>query len=709
MTRHVTTAAPNELCESTTERTLAGFATLAAANSAGQLATLDQQVAADEARSARKRSPADRGLLAEGDTVAGRYVIERHISSGSFGLVYKASDLSIKNHAVALKLLRKPAASEAERQAALRELQLLASVSHPSVAQFKDYGWLDGRLWFSMPWYEGITLQERLAGRALTRNQARPIFERLAYGLAAMHEVGIHHHDIKPDNIFLANVAGFVEGLPVLLDLGVAAKTGEAPSGFTAEYVAPETASAALGVERHPIGPAADVFALALTLRNCLEPATAPSSEGSPLPLLNQRANRAIDPPGHRELRYLAPSFRRWLSLDPADRPTAAEFARELAVLTLPEERRESRRRTLLRTAPVLLLLGGAVAALSYRVDQQKAQIDEQREQLTERQRETERLREESDQNLGQIESQLERMGKKDAQLRKAVAIARALDERLGAAERARGALSRSMERLKAELNALTDTHEAIIAERDALRETFEAQQQERDGLARQLADLRASQERLSSDRDSAAAQRDGLQERALIAEQELQYLRGRVSHLEGEYRVLARQRELHERQLTALREERERLLLREQVLKAQLTERNLVPMVDDLPPSGSRGVLESDGVFNGSGSTGAGQVTGADESQSLEEDSMPEAPTGAPASQGGAQDSGPTSGQRTGFQAIEPPLHGPMHRVPRVHGGVPTRAAAFRDAAAGGSVVAAQLRMAAPLQQRRADSRPGN
>lgn len=520
------------------------------------------------------------GPLGEGDIVAGRYVIERHVSAGSFGFVYKASDLSIAHHAVALKLLRKPAGSESERQAALRELQLLASVSHPSVVQFKDYGWLDGRLWFSMPWYDGVTLQERLVGENLNRKQARSIFERLAFGLAAMHGVGIHHHDIKPDNIFLANVAGFEEGLPVLLDLGVAAKSGETPTGFTAEYVAPETAAAALGVERHAIGPAADVFALALTLRNCLEPETAPASAGSPLPMLNQRANWAIEPPARRELRYLAPSFRRWLSLNPADRPTAAEFARELAILTTPEERREARRRMLLRTAPILLLLGGAVAALSYRVDQQKAQLDLQRLQLTARQRETERLREESDHNLNQIESQLQRMGRKDAQLRNAAAIARALDRRLAVAERGLKATGRELSELKQAHVELSAAHRLLGEERDALLEKQATFDLERTTLEARLVELQDVQAQLTAAMNEVHArqaevqvERDQLRERALIAEQELQHLRGRNSYLEVERRELAAQQQRASEEVRKLSQERHQLVLREQVLRARLME----------------------------------------------------------------------------------------------------------------------------------------
>ena len=75
-----------------------------------------------------------------GDILGERYVIEQHISAGGFGAVYRASDRQIRNHQVALKLLHNPARDDQAREIALRELTLIASVSHPSVAQFKGTG-----------------------------------------------------------------------------------------------------------------------------------------------------------------------------------------------------------------------------------------------------------------------------------------------------------------------------------------------------------------------------------------------------------------------------------------------------------------------------------------------------------------------------------------------------------------------------------------
>ncbi|MEO0326152.1 MAG: protein kinase, partial [Myxococcota bacterium] len=95
----------------------------------------------------------------EGLVIDGRYALETHLGSGSFADVYRARDVAVEGHQVALKLLKRPAGSDLERDNALRELRLIAAVSHPSIVQFKDHGWHEDRFWFVMPWYEGESLE----------------------------------------------------------------------------------------------------------------------------------------------------------------------------------------------------------------------------------------------------------------------------------------------------------------------------------------------------------------------------------------------------------------------------------------------------------------------------------------------------------------------------------------------------------------------
>jgi hypothetical protein len=112
--------------------------------------------------------------LAEGTVIGDRYRIEKHVGSGAFGAVYRASDLEVPGHELALKLLHQVARSDEARAAAMRELRNIAAVFHPSIVQFKDLGWHEGRLWFVMPWYDGETLENAHASTALLTRKRSP-------------------------------------------------------------------------------------------------------------------------------------------------------------------------------------------------------------------------------------------------------------------------------------------------------------------------------------------------------------------------------------------------------------------------------------------------------------------------------------------------------------------------------------------------------
>ncbi|MGB5813415.1 MAG: protein kinase [Polyangiales bacterium] len=306
--------------------------------------------------------------LPNGTIVGGRYAVEARVGLGAFGDVYRAKDTEVPGHVVALKLLHQAAHSKSAKQSSLRELRLIASVFHPSIVQFKDHGWFEERLWFVMPWYDGETLQSRLQREPLSRAEALSIFQPLARALAAMHAAGVRHQDVKPDNIFLARIPGFSgeEVTPVLLDLGVAATEAEMVVAGTPTYFAPEVAAQFASVDHKPtVSNKADVFALALSLRNALEPTTQEDvAAGAVDTFIERRSRETPNPPAGKALRYLGPSFARWMSRESSERPTADELADELDVLALPEERRK-RIKTILRwTIPLALALLGASGAV---------------------------------------------------------------------------------------------------------------------------------------------------------------------------------------------------------------------------------------------------------------------------------------------------------------------------------------------------------
>jgi hypothetical protein len=285
-------------------------------------------------------------VLEVGVIVGARYEVECLLGSGTFAQVYRARDLVVPDHTVSLKISRDPATEEQAVAAAMRELQLIASVFHPSIVQLKDHGWHENRLWFVMPLYRGETLATRLARGPLSRRAAREIFEVLAEALATLHRAGVRHQDIKPDNIFLAQVDPDAERrLPVLIDLGLAVKDAELVLAGTPTYLAPEVAARFAGVpDPAPIGPKADVFALALTLRQALDTSCVDDVMGEGVDaFVSARARVAPRAPARGDLQDLRGSFQRWLNISPDVRPTAEEFRRELRILTLKDERRARR------------------------------------------------------------------------------------------------------------------------------------------------------------------------------------------------------------------------------------------------------------------------------------------------------------------------------------------------------------------------------
>jgi eukaryotic-like serine/threonine-protein kinase len=309
----------------------------------------------------------ERRALPEGTLIGERYAIQKRVGEGSFGDVYRALDADVPGHTVALKLLHRPSNSEEARKTALRELRLIASVFHPSVVDFKDHGWHEDRLWFVMPWYEGETLEERMQREPLSREEARELFTALAQALATMHAAGIRHQDVKPENIFLARIGEVGRGartLPVLIDLGVAAKEAEMIVAGTPLYFPPEIAAQYVGQgKKQKVTAKADVFSLALSLRNALEPGTQEQVPGTAIEsFIGQRAQSSPRGPTAREFAFLEPYFKRWLAHDPIDRPSAEELAEELNVLTRPEQARARRRSIMRWAAPIAL---GSMTALS--------------------------------------------------------------------------------------------------------------------------------------------------------------------------------------------------------------------------------------------------------------------------------------------------------------------------------------------------------
>jgi serine/threonine protein kinase len=246
-----------------------------------------------------------------------------------------------------LKFLRPELASEVEliRQF-MREGRVLAKLSHPNVVQVFAMYSLEGHACLAMEWLEGQSLSELVAERGgrLSSEETLPLLVEAARGLAAAHELGLLHRDIKPDNLFVVTGGRGRERTLKLIDFGLA----------TADRGRPETLMNDPNLDSNAVGgtplflspelwkgqtasPQSDLYALGVTFYHALTGAY-PSG---PLGIrgLMEYAKSGERAPRVRDARPdampgLAGLVDRLIAKDPAQRPeSAALLLHELLAL----------------------------------------------------------------------------------------------------------------------------------------------------------------------------------------------------------------------------------------------------------------------------------------------------------------------------------------------------------------------------------------
>ncbi len=537
-------------------------------------------------KQASSQPPQPPDPLSAGSVLGKRYEIAEHVGSGTFADVYRANDIEVPGHVVALKLLHQPSLSEKARNTALRELRHIASVMHPSVVQFKDNGWHQNRLWFVMPWYEGETLEARIQRAPLTREEARRIFQPLARALAVMHKAGLRHQDIKPDNIFLARVQALrdaehahnAEIFPILLDLGVAAKEAERLIAGTPTYFAPEVAArfASIATDRETSAKA-DVFALALALRNALDPETQDTVHaGAIRNFIERRATHVPAAPKTRDLAYLRPHFRRWLNVDPDVRPQAEELAKELRILTLPEEKRKRRRAWIRGVTPFIIAGGVVFSAVAYELHMraERQELEAQRARVAEA-----NVRADlqvSDERRRALERDYQEMEGRYARSRMSRAE---LDHQLTRVEKDRNFLARELETNEKRRRSLQQQIQSTQISLENARSEIAQINQALENTMLQLRNEQSQNQRLK--RSIQQARNDIDRAKRKSAEEQ-----ARIAELEQSVRQHQRQRDQLEDKNRDLRQDKQRLEKERDALKSQLRTLKAVPSSNDKTPA---------------------------------------------------------------------------------------------------------------------------
>lgn len=164
------------------------------------------------------------------------------IGKGGFGEVYRARD-ELLGRLVALKVLSQELASDADdRDRFLTEARAASSLNHPHICTIHQFGEADGRAFIAMELIEGVTLREHIGGGPLPAEEALQLALQIADGLAAAHDKGIVHRDVKSANILL-NADRQVK----ILDFGLAKQLFQGPLAH-ADTAAPTLAATKEGV-----------------------------------------------------------------------------------------------------------------------------------------------------------------------------------------------------------------------------------------------------------------------------------------------------------------------------------------------------------------------------------------------------------------------------------------------------------------------------
>lgn len=185
------------------------------------------------------------------------YTLVREIGRGGGGVVYEGISAAT-GRSVALKFMHPRHDRPTDR--VLHEVNRLSEIRSRAVPHIYEHGWADGRMYLVMELIDGAPLLEYAKGLGV---RARvELLARVADGVRELHEQGVIHRDLKPSNILVTD-----QGIPVIVDLGIAMLLGEDTDEHTDDdelpvgtlaYMAPEQAR---GVSA-AVSTRSDVYAL---------------------------------------------------------------------------------------------------------------------------------------------------------------------------------------------------------------------------------------------------------------------------------------------------------------------------------------------------------------------------------------------------------------------------------------------------------------
>jgi serine/threonine-protein kinase len=235
-----------------------------------------------------------------GRVLSERYRVIKPIGEGGIGRVYLAEHLGTGREVALKVLLAEFAGNLAFAQAFLEEAHTVSRLGHENIIDIYYGGRSpDGYAFLVMEHLKGRDLADTLSDLGpMPWERARPIFLQISSALAAVHEHGFVHGDIKPANLFLVTASGHHDFVKVL-DFGVAKAVGvgarahddRVPILGTPQYIAPEQVMARAEVDAR-----ADQYSLGCVLYRTLT-GTVPFHADTPLALITKHAYEKPVPP----------------------------------------------------------------------------------------------------------------------------------------------------------------------------------------------------------------------------------------------------------------------------------------------------------------------------------------------------------------------------------------------------------------------------
>lgn len=259
-----------------------------------------------------------------GKIIDGRYEIQQRVGEGGMGVVYKARQMSI-DRVIALKMLNQQVQGDQTWvQRFYNEAKACSRLQHPNTIRIFDFGQTqDGRLFMTMEFLDGVSLRDELQRGPLAAKRVVKILIQCCASLAEAHSIGIIHRDIKPDNVFLLNMAGSPDFVK-LLDFSVAKliesdrlKTQAGMVFGTPQYMSPEQGRGL------PLDARSDLYALGVLAFEMLC-GIVPYHNDNPMTVIQMHLHQPVPTMPSTVAQSLQSIVRRAMEKDPARRYQSA-------------------------------------------------------------------------------------------------------------------------------------------------------------------------------------------------------------------------------------------------------------------------------------------------------------------------------------------------------------------------------------------------